>query len=310
LALVGLATALTVGLALRGRRGWGDAHRFDRESPRVPGLAAGWSRGLVFLGLLAAWAAFAWLPILALSQPILERFSAGGTSTGLGRSVLAAVREPRWLEPVVWGAIVGTLAVASSFGLARWGAGRAGRVALWVGRWVPPLVLAVGLLGAGPILVGLSEWIGGLASLGKVGRLVDPYATSGTALLIGLTLLHLPRAVAATAAAKARCAPELVEAGVTLGASPRQARRDLQRPLTAPTRLRAGLLIGVLAAADFGLALPLVPVSRPSLPTVSVLDHFDQVGGRLPSAALGLAIAVVAAGAWIAGGPIERRPEP
>jgi iron(III) transport system permease protein len=314
LAVLGLATASVVALALRGRRGWSDleAATLARPTPTSNGVPGGWARGLGLSVAMVAWGVFAWAPIVSLAQPVVASWAPeGGTAGSLARSLAAIVRRPGWYEPVATGAIVGALVAVGSLTMAGWGAsGRAGRIARWAGRWVPPLGLAVGLLNAGPALVAASEQASWLGWLGAVGRFIDPYATFGTALVLGLLLVHRPRAVAAVAAARARCGPELVEVGVTLGASGRQARRDLQRPLAAPTRLRAGLLIGALAAADVGLALPLTPMSRPSMPAVAVLDQFDETGGRLAAAVLGLTIAAVAAGAWVAGGPIEPRPEP
>jgi iron(III) transport system permease protein len=275
---------------------------------------ASWRRALGFVTLLGVIGILAWLPILALVTAGLARPSSG---TGLSFIVfLRRLGDPDARRLMVNSLALGLAAVAIDLVLARLLSGlAAGRrrglirfLALWP-EAVPPLVVGVGALvlpgllqmGADTLRASGSRAI--LAwSLQTLADGLDPYRTPGVLLALGVATVWLPLVTRAVEAGRIGSRRAMIEAAITLGATPARARR-------LPNGGRLGASVGALALAVSLAATNLAPAlilattseSRPVSPGVLVLA--DQPGeGRNRAAALATCalVANITAFAWAA----------
>lgn len=228
--------------------------------------------GLLWAVVLAIASALVWLPLVGL---VLGAGRVDGGALGW----LSGALTPRY---VLNSALLGLGVVAVDLLLARCGSGRLARRI----ESVPPLALGVGTLAlpevlrmaaAGLFPEAVPSWLSSAIDL------CDPIRTPGSALLVAVALVRLPLLARASADRRARLRPVLIDAAITLGASPKAARRTLPgRWLgVAPGAALATL---VLAATSISPALILAPTaeSRPIGP--ALLTLFDQPGDDLARA--------------------------
>jgi ABC-type Fe3+ transport system permease subunit len=238
LTLLGLAVVLAVHTLFRLRA---PARPIPVAPGRTPRPRAGWRRRVAAALACLAWLGFAGTPPARLLAETLPRLAAPDATV---RRIL--------LCSLTIGLAVAILVILLA--RPRAGGGLAGLL-----RRVPPLALAVAMLAVPAALRLLADAapVPGLAALAGG---MDPYRASGVLLVAALVLIHLPTARAAMRHATGRVDPAHAEIARTLGASARRARRDVVLPLVLPDALRAGVLVGSLAAADAAAALLLVPL--------------------------------------------------
>lgn len=303
-----LATA-AVGLAAIGRgllRWWGGTgDGLLPETPATRAEDAGWGQTSAMVLLLGAATALAWWPTgllivsgLAAGPP----GSAGGApsvSAWVGR--LGGEVSRSWLaNSLALGAAVVAVDLIVARSLAASGRrGIARRLASWP-EAVPPLVLGVGALalpwllrlaasgfgtggGGGPVVRGLESLADGL----------DPDRTPGLLLVLAVSAVRLPLLARSERSARGRSRDVRIEAAVTLGASPRAARRAASPGWLG---LPSGplLLTFALAATDLAPALVLASTLdvRPVTPSILILADEPGDAHSRAAALAGLVVMV------------------
>ena len=271
------------------------------STPPRPGSPASWWQAPLFAGTLG-------LAVFAVGLPV----------AGLARSVSLSPRAVRALadDPLTRGyvvnaAILGAAVVALDLLLARtlaaWALVRRSGRGRWLDRLagypeaVPPLALGVGVLAAPAVLRMAAGGAGetGLwpSVVGPLADVLDADRVPWVALVVAVGLARLPMLSRSALDRTRSVRPEGLDAAVTLGASPRRARRTL-----AGGRLGASpsavFLTFALAATNVAPALLFAPTAdtRPLGPAVlSLADEPDSGFPRASALALlGLALNLAA----------------
>jgi iron(III) transport system permease protein len=313
-ALLALASLL---IAVVGRvlvRWWGGTPlpvTADQDRIAASPVAAGhssvarWPRASWYVASLSTGVVLVWLPILAL---VATAMAAGPSLAGNGaaasgmRRMLNAESQRLLLNSLALGLAVTLIDLALAWTLAAW-AGRRHPWVLALAGWpelFPPMALGVGALVLPEVLQLVADWAraGGMRPSEAMARgasllagCLDPDRTAGVALVLALSAVRLPFLARAVEHGWSRFRPTLIDAALSLGATPRQARRTAtgRRLGAAPAAL---LWTFALAATSLAPALVLAPTieGRPLAPGVLILA--DAPGGALPRAAMLAAIAI------------------
>lgn len=106
-------------------------------------------------------------------------------------------------------------------------------------------------------------------------------------LVLGYTILFIPRAMISLRAGLAAAPPELAEAARSLGTGPVSAFRRVVLPLMLPSVLTGAALVAIAAATELTATLLLAPTGTSTLATAfwAASDEFDYVGAA-PYAAM------------------------
>ena len=263
------------------------------HGPRAAGLAL----------LLVAWGAFALAPLLGLvaAATQLDRDPSGRlhASAAAFRSLVD--------DPEVRGYALNSLILGGAAGGIALGLAQAVRWPLLQG--IPPLAIAIGALMVPGLLEAEADWRRATGGADAPARLLrhaadglDPFRSPGVLLVWAVATARLPALARASARARRRRRPALIEAARGLGASRPRARRDAAGPRLRSAPGAAWLLAAALAAADSAATLLLAPTARTMTAGPGALLLADDPGG-LPRAAALAAAAVamnLAALAWSA----------
>lgn len=108
-----------------------------------------------------------------------------------------------------------------------------------------------------------------------------------TLLVLGYTILFIPRAMVSLRSGLAAAPPELSDAARSLGCSPVQAFRRVVLPLILPSALTGAALVAIATATELTATLLLSPTGTSTLATAfwAASDEFDYVGAA-PFAAM------------------------
>ncbi|GAC1474214.1 MAG: hypothetical protein NVSMB9_24160 [Isosphaeraceae bacterium] len=302
--------AIGLSLAARVLLGWWGGSRTplaprNADTPPIAPTASS-PRGFVFVCLLTACAVATWLPVLGLLTAALAHPTGDSSRFPLTFAPYTAILgDPLARDSLIHSAILGLAVVALDLPLARLLALRSApgndrtRASVW--PWaLPPLAIGVGLLGLSLILqmifMALPFPDGPRPlpdALATVIETLDPDRTPWAVLVLGVGLLHLPLLTRSAIEQRRAVRPVLLDAALTLGSSPRRARRALHgQRLGVP--LAALVLTFALAATSLTPALILSPTAetRPVSPAAILL--LDDPDGGFPraSALASLAVAV------------------
>ena len=110
---------------------------------------------------------------------------------------------------------------------------------------------------------------------------------SPTLLVVGYTILFIPRAMVSLRSGLAAAPPELSDAARSLGSSPLGAFRRVVLPLILPSALTGAALVAIAAATELTATLLLSPTGTSTLATAfwAASDEFDYAGAA-PFAAM------------------------
>ena len=110
---------------------------------------------------------------------------------------------------------------------------------------------------------------------------------SPTLLVVGYTILFIPRAMVSLRSGLAAAPPELGDAARSLGSSPLGAFRRVVLPLILPSALTGAALVAIAAATELTATLLLSPTGTSTLATAfwAASDEFDYAGAA-PFAAM------------------------
>jgi ABC-type Fe3+ transport system permease subunit len=297
-------TALGLTVAGQVLLGWwgGPPVSWPSETPKARPEPTRGPRAAVWGLVLGGWALVAWLPTLAVFACALF------TSPGEGRLPLAAWRsalaDPIAARLILNAAALGLAVVAIDLALAwtlsAWAGRRRERVAAlaaWPERF-PPLALGVGALVL-PGLLGLGA--NALRAVQAPGRVVhglqvlahdlDPDRLPGVLLALAVAAVRLPYLARTVEAGRGLFRTVLTDAAITLGASPREARRMASGWLSGSRG--ALVLTFALAATNLAPAILLAPTaeSRPLAPGILILA--DEPGDGLSRASALASLAAV-----------------
>jgi iron(III) transport system permease protein len=286
-----LLALAAIGLAVAGQvlLGWwgGPPVSSSPEPSKARSATAGGTRAVLCLLAMGGWGVLGWFPVLA----VFGRAVSPSPLAAL-RSLLA---DPIALRLVANAAALGIAVVVLdlllAWTLSAWAGRRPGRVALlagWPERF-PPLALGVGAL----VLPGLlNSGVDLLRPLPVPERLVhglqivardlDPDWLPGVLLALAVAAVRLPFLARTIEESRSLFRPVLIDAAVTLGASPGAGRRRAAGWLVGARG--ALLLTFALAATNLAPALLLAPTagSRPIAPGVLILA--DEPGDGLARA--------------------------
>jgi ABC-type Fe3+ transport system permease subunit len=284
-----------------GRQTPGFAERVDDLEPRAEPALLG--RALVFGLLLSTAVCVVWLPVFgAFSTALTATNAPHATRLGTALAGFAmVVGNPLTRGYLIHSALLGLAVVAVDVLLARslaaWPAarrGRTGAIVAWLASWterVPALAIGVGVLALPRVVeMAADAWdasgsgVSVAPALHALIDLVDVDRAPGVALVLGVALAQLPLLARSALAHRRQIRPVLLEAAVSLGATPRASRRTLSgRWLGAAPA--AAILTFALAATNAVPALLLAPtaLSRPLGPAALIL--IDEPGGGRARAA-------------------------
>jgi ABC-type Fe3+ transport system permease subunit len=235
--------------------------------------------------------------------PLLETARLVGTDTEAARRIVApAYARDLWFT--VWTSLfAAALAVAVGFWLATVSHGRRGLAAVATTVALIPLLV--------PHLIAAYSVRLLLAPSGPPIRAVfgtggPDLITGPTGLLVALVWKFLPYAYLNARAARSAVPDELLQAASDLGADRWRRGRTILLPLMAPGLLAGGILVAVLAAAQFTITLVVYGGRR--ITTVP-MDVFLLTGQnrRAEAAALGLGYALLTVTAFVVGDRAVRR---
>ena len=274
---------------------------------RPHGDRASARRSYLFVAVLGLWGALAWLPILGLVQAAL-RGGLGPSRSGSHPASLVVARllndpESRRLaaNSLVLGVAVATIGIVLSWALAGSSPRRRGRAEAltdWI-ETIPPLAWGVGslalpgLASLGADLLGASGGHNSIAgALGRLADALDPDRTPGVLLVMAVVASRLP-----TIARGAVRGPDVTrhaprDAALSLGASPRRARRMASGGALGVWAGALWLTVA-LAMTSLAPALLLSPTLESRTVAPGVLILADEPGGGLARAAA-LALAATA----------------
>jgi len=312
-------TLIGVGMAALARAlllAWGGAAAPTADPRPVarPGRA-GRARGLIYAALLAAAAAVAVAPLLALVAAAL-RVPDGTGARSVRRAFALLTGDSLCRGALAHSAGLGLAALGLNLVLARLWASRPparrgvvpGSGALSISApgaglpgGVPPLAVAVGVLVVPWVLAALADlavpgrgasasaswWAGGV---GRVAAAIDPSRTPWVALVWATSAVGLPMLARSAADAARGGSADAADAARIYGAGARQARR-----LSAGRRVwwspSSAVLAWALAASAVAPGLVLAPAAdtRPAGPAALALAD-DPDDGRPRAAALALAL--------------------
>lgn len=297
-----------LGLAAAGRvliRWWGGPPvPLAPEGPSPRAESAPWPHATVSLLALGLAAVLAWLPVLVVVVSALA--PARGGSSASTAPTLRWFADPGSRRAIANSLGLGLAVVAIDLVLARAVVACAGprrRLFRILATWpevVPPLALGVGALSV-PWLLRLwaetsrtsGHALGPMVrGLGALAAGLDPDRTPGVLLVVAVSATCLPLLAKAVASGKGRDRRDLFDAALSLGATPRSARRASTSGWfgVSPGAL---LLTIALAATNLAPALVLEPsaASRTAAPGILVLA--DEPGDGLAIANRLAACAVV-----------------
>ncbi len=287
---VALATIVHVLLGWWGHSTtWETPARWPVPRPR----RASWTRALAFVGLWFVVLVLAWLPIAGLA---VVTFRPGNEP-----KVLASfLRDPLIQGYLTHALIVALAAVGVDLWLcriltawARRGGGWVDRLASWP-EAVPPLAIGVGVLALPEGLRMIadtfpaSHWRPSPAELLKsLADFVDVDRTPWVALIFAVALVRLPQLARAALARRWALQPRWIDAAVSLGASPRAARRVAYgRSLGVPWE--SVLLLVALASTNVTPALLFTPTADVRTVGPAVLNLLDEPRGLTAASMLAL----------------------
>lgn len=252
-----------------------------------------WRRSAGAVTVLGLAAALLWLPVVGL------------ISAGLSVTTLEAmIHDPLIRGTLVDSALVGLAVVLLDLLLIRTLAtSRAPRLVEWP-EAIPPLALGVGALALPSVSRMLVDWLGARSTmghaLGPLVALIDPDRSPWVALILTLAVCNLPLLARSAVDRQRAFRPVLLEAALTLGASPARARRLSGR--SAGPSLAALVLTFRLAATNVAPALVLCPTADVRTLGPAVIILADEPGGGFNRAAgmallgIGLTTAAIAIG--------------
>jgi iron(III) transport system permease protein len=251
---------------------------------------------MVFTGALVSAAAVAWLPVLFLAYGSLRAVVVPEAPPRLSLASYADVaRDPLTRRFVVNSAALGLAVLGVNLLLARAvGSFRGRRIGLagWTAA-VPPLAIGVGALAFPTVLamgadaLGASGYATALTrpladALRSLADAFDLDRTPGVLLVLGVATAHLPVLALSAVERRTRLRLPLIDAALTLGARPVQARRVASGRWPLPSA--AAVLTVVLASTSLTPALVLAPTSETRPVGPAVLSLADQPGDGLARA--------------------------
>jgi iron(III) transport system permease protein len=301
LAVLAAALALVAqGLSRWWGRGGASCPELDEPATtRVP--SATWPRAACYGTLLGLGVVLVWLPVLALLASAAPGVSTSSFSMSVRRLLMVDPTSQRLLlNSLTLGLAVVAIDLALAWTLASW----AGRRRVWIlalAAWpelLPPLALGVGAVVLTALLTMGADWARaatGGAALARGARLLagelDAYRTPGVALALAVAAVRLPFLARAVEHGWSQFHPNLIDAAIGLGATPRQARRTATGLWVGAAPAALGLTF-VLAATNLAPALVLAPTfeSRTVAPMILILA--DAPGAAFEQAAALAALAV------------------
>ena len=253
------------------------------------------------------WGALAWLPIVGLVQAAL----AGGPGPSRGGTHPASLAVARLLDDpesrrlaansLALGVAVAAIGLALSWALAGSTPRRRGRAEAltdWI-EVIPPLAWGVGALSL-PSLASLgADLLGGsgghdaiAGALGRLADALDPDRTPGVLLVVAVVASRLPMLARWAVRGRDASRPAPRDAALSLGVSPRRARRMASGGALGASAGSLALIVA-LAVTSLAPALLLTPTLETRTVAPGVLILADEPGGGLARAAA-LAIAAIA----------------
>jgi ABC-type Fe3+ transport system permease subunit len=306
-AILALAATL-LAIVARELLGWWasrESARADNFPPPRPRNAR-WPHGILFAGALGVIALAAWLPSLGLFVAAFVRRDASSIVASRPSVSLEAfhsvVSDPVTRGYMINSAIVGISALAIDLvlasALATWALSRRGRFLVnRLSSWpapLPPLAVGIGVL-ALPQLIGMVADLYPASTahpstrelVATISDVLDSTRTPWIAIILAVALVRLP--ILARSAVERRRALRhvLSDAALTLGATPRKARKTLQSQRLGVSPA-AAILTLALAATSVAPALILSPTAETRPIGPAVLTLVDQPGGLPRAAALAI----------------------
>ena len=290
-----MAIALA-GLARFALRRWGGptpSLSLDAD-PAASVRRASWNRALPTSLVLLATACLALSPLAGCVLTIVGKGNAAEATTQTISLIYYHLLDPAFIRILFISLTVGLAAALIDGALVRVLIGRGGRLSERVARrliaamdHVPATAIGFGTLALASLLVGGSA-PGPQASRG-LAEWLDPRRTPAVPLVLALAAAYLSKVAHRSAARTDLAKPELAEAALAMGASPRQSRRMARGP---GSDLRSLIFITALAASSISPALLLTPASdfRPLAP--AMVDALDDPPR---ASAIGLVVFLVTA---------------